>query len=117
MSTANDAAAQFAPRPGTDYPFSAQRLADAAGLATTNATPLLAGSFATLQVGAQAIRVTFFGAATGGSVAATDMLLAANTSISFIVQNNTTHVYAAEPGGATYEAWVWTSSPGFRSAT
>lgn len=117
MSTANDAAAQFAPRPGTDYPFSAQRLADAAGAATVNSTALLVGSFATLSVGAQAVRVTFFGAATGGSVAATDLLVAANTTINWIVQNDTKHVYVAEPGGATYEAWVWTSSPGFRSAT
>ncbi len=116
MSWTSQAAMQLAPRSGTGYPRSPQLITDPAGATQTNAVALAIGAFATLQIGAQAVRATFYKAAAGGTVGATDMLFAANTAYSWLVEDETCHVYVAEPGAAAFEAWVWTSSPGTRSA-
>ena len=116
MSWVNESAMQLAPRSGTGYPRSPQLIADAAGATQANATALAIGAMATLQIGAQAVRATFYKAAAGGVVGATDMLFAANTAVSWLVEDETCFVYVAEPGGAAYEAWVWPSSPGMRRA-
>lgn len=93
-------------------PRGAQRLA---GTGTTEAATTVAltpSRFATLVVGAAAVRITFHtDAPAAGSVATTSTILGAYSRYDWFVDPYTRHVAVeAADGAAAYEAWVWTSS-------
>ncbi len=93
-------------------PVELQRLAGTGTAESSNAVALQAGIYATLKVGATAIRVTFtkaVGLAT--RVATTDLVIGAYERFDWVVREDTKVVYCeAADGLAAYEAWVWNSS-------
>ena len=96
---------------GSSAPTQADRIAHASGGEDEIATALTAGEMATIMVGSQAIRVSF-SAASGNTVATTDMRLAAGSRFDWFVQGDTDDWIAAEADDAatSWEAGVWTSS-------
>lgn len=107
MSYPDAASAHFAPT----QPI---LLADTGATEDSNAEALPGGKYATLKVGATAIRVRFLGeAAVTGAVSSTDLLLNAYERYDWVVvPNRSDFVYCeAADGASAYQVWLWPSSP------
>ena len=115
MSTEiDDASVVYAPVGGGTAPRAKQNLSGTGTTEAHNSTLMSVGAQATLLVGGAAIRFSHRAAAGASTqVATSDTLLAAGARFDWKVTPETTVVYVeAGDGSASYEAWVWQSSPG-----
>lgn len=103
-----------APSDDDVVPAQGQLLANTGTTESHNATALTAGSQGTLQVGENAVRVSFRQNGGGAAqVATTSMRVAGGTSVNWLVTDMDKYVYVeAADGASAYEAWVWNSSFG-----
>lgn len=114
MSMIDELSMIQAPSDSQAVPRASQLLANTGTTEAHNATALRVGAMATLQAGAEALRISFRTDAGGAAqVALTSMRLAAGTSITWLCTPFDKHVYVeAADAASAYEAWVWTSSFG-----
>lgn len=93
------------------FPSDTVRLAGTGTTESTTATALTVGSFASILVGANSVRIVW-SSATAGTVATTSPLLPGGSKVDWLVTYGRQFV-TIEAGDATsaYEAWVWQSSP------
>lgn len=112
MSNIEEVSLVRAPSDDLAAPVATQLLSGTGTTEAHNATELYVGGQGTIQVGENAIRVSFRTNSGGAAqVGTTSMRIAGGTSVNWYVDTYSKHVYIeAADGASTYEAWVWTSN-------
>lgn len=79
--------------------------------AETVTSPLHVGSYATIQVGAIPVRVSFnSNPSSTDQVDITDLRLAEGSTFTYVVDSASRHIHFEADGAGAYEVWVWRSS-------
>jgi len=112
MAITKSADIMLGPASAGDEPRKPKRLAGTGATEDVTDTALAVAQYATILVGAVAVRFTLSANATAtGQVATTDPIIPAYGRFDWLVGNDTIHAHVEAADGTTaYEAWVWTSS-------